>query len=82
MFLLMGRTGPATDIVSGSIIPGGYSLNRQGASADGFASLHWGGCQFLFCDGSARFVKETMAQPIFRAMATCAGGEVIGSDAY
>ncbi len=81
MFLLMGRTGPSSDIISGSI-PGGYSLNHQGAGADGFASLHPGGCQFLLCDGSVRFMKETLAQQVFRALATRAGGEVIGADQY
>ena len=81
MFLLMGRTGPSSDILSGSI-PGGYSLNRLGAGADGFASPHPGRCQFLLCDGSVRFVKETLAQQVFRALASRAGGEVIGADQY
>ncbi len=81
MFLLMGRTGPSSDILSGGI-PGGYSLNYQGAGADGFASLHPGGCQFLLCDGSVRFMKETLAPQVFRALASRAGGEVIGADQY
>ncbi len=80
MFLLMGRTGPSSDTLSGSI-PGGNSLNHQ-AGADGFASLHPGGCQFLLCDGSVRFIKETVAPPVFQALATRAGDEVIGADQY
>ena len=81
MFLLMGRTGPSSDIVSGSI-PGGNTPNHPGAGADGFASRHPGGCQFLLCDGSVRFVKETLAPQVFQALATRAGGEIIGADQY
>jgi prepilin-type N-terminal cleavage/methylation domain-containing protein len=80
MFLVMGRSGPSSDVVSGST-PGGNSLNRQ-AGADGFASLHPGGCQFLLGDGSVRFLKETVAPPVFRALASRAGGEVVRADAY
>jgi prepilin-type N-terminal cleavage/methylation domain-containing protein/prepilin-type processing-associated H-X9-DG protein len=81
MFLLMGRTGPSSDIVSGSI-PGGNTPNHPGAGADGFWSRHPGGCQFLLCDGSVRFMKETLAPQVFRALASRAGGEVIGADQY
>jgi prepilin-type processing-associated H-X9-DG protein len=42
----------------------------------GFSSLHPGGAQFLMGDGSVRFVSETVALPIYRAMATMNGGEV------
>ena len=81
MFLLMGRTGPSSDIVSGSI-PGGNTPNYPGAGADGFWSRHPGGCEFLLCDGSVRFMKETLAPQVFRALASRAGGEVIGADQY
>ena len=79
MFLLMGRTGPSSDIVSGSI-PGGNTPNHPGAGADGFWSRHPGGCQFLLCDGSVRFMKETLAPQVFRALASRAGGEAVGTD--
>jgi prepilin-type processing-associated H-X9-DG protein len=81
MFLLMGRTGPTSDVVSGSISVGGVP-NAPGAGADGFWSLHPGGCHFLFCDGSVRFLKASVAPPVFQAVASRAGGEVIGADQY
>ena len=53
-----------------------------GAGADGFWSRHPGGCQFLVCDGSVHFVKPTLAPEVFRALASRAGGEVVGADQY
>jgi prepilin-type processing-associated H-X9-DG protein len=79
MFLLMGRTGPSSDIISGSI-PGGNTPNSPGAGADAFWSRHPGGCQFGLCDGSVRFVKETLSPHVFQALGSRAGGEVIGAD--
>jgi len=81
MFLLMGRTGPPSDIVSGSI-PAGNTPNDPGAGADGFWSRHPGGCEFLLCDGSVRFMKATLAPQVFQALASRAGGEAIGADQY
>jgi prepilin-type processing-associated H-X9-DG protein len=59
----------------------------------GFRSSHPGGANFLFCDGSARFIKQTidMGNPnytppigigVYRQLSTRKAGEVISSDAY
>jgi prepilin-type N-terminal cleavage/methylation domain-containing protein/prepilin-type processing-associated H-X9-DG protein len=81
MFLLMGRTGPSSDIISGSV-PGGSTPNSPAAGADDFWSRHPGGCNFAFCDGSVRFIKGTVAPMVFTALASRAGGEIIGGDQY
>ncbi len=75
--MVLGHTGPS---------PGGQQYvdvpNFKGAGADDFWSLHPGGCNFLFCDGSVRFIKETVNPKVFSVLSTRAGGEVVSSDSY
>lgn len=44
----------------------------------GFRSRHVGGIQIALCDGSVRFVSENIDGGNYRALASWAGGEVIG----
>src|SRR5262249_43919941 len=48
----------------------------------GFRSLHPGGANFAMADGSVKFIKNSISQPIYRALGTRAGGEIIGADQY
>jgi len=45
-------------------------------------SRHPGGVNSLFCDGSVRFIKNSISLPTWRALSTTKGGEVISSDSY
>ncbi len=44
-------------------------------------SNHPGGVSVLFCDGHVRFVKDSVAKPVWRAVATRNGGEAVSADA-
>jgi prepilin-type N-terminal cleavage/methylation domain-containing protein/prepilin-type processing-associated H-X9-DG protein len=52
------------------------------AHGDQYWSLHPGGANFLFIDGSVRFVKELVGFTIFQALATRQGGEILSADAF
>jgi prepilin-type N-terminal cleavage/methylation domain-containing protein/prepilin-type processing-associated H-X9-DG protein len=45
-------------------------------------SRHPGGVNVAFCDGSVKFIKDTIALPTWWALGTRAGGEVISDGAY
>ena len=46
------------------------------------SSLHPGGVNTLAMDGSVKFIKSTVAIPVWYALATPDGGEVVSSDSY
>jgi len=56
--------------------------NFPQAGADDFWSRHSNGCNFLFCDGSIHFLKQSINPKVFSALSTRKGNEVIGSDQY
>jgi hypothetical protein len=43
-------------------------------------SLHTGGVQVGLCDGSIRFVSNTVDLVVWRSVGSRAGGEVVGGD--
>jgi prepilin-type N-terminal cleavage/methylation domain-containing protein/prepilin-type processing-associated H-X9-DG protein len=45
-------------------------------------SLHPGGVNALMCDGSVKFVKETISRPTWWALGSRAKGEIISADSY
>jgi prepilin-type N-terminal cleavage/methylation domain-containing protein/prepilin-type processing-associated H-X9-DG protein len=62
-------------------------FNCSGCGADygqyvNTSSNHPGGANMAMCDGSARFVKNSVAMNTWWALGTKAGGEVFSSDSY
>jgi prepilin-type N-terminal cleavage/methylation domain-containing protein/prepilin-type processing-associated H-X9-DG protein len=58
------------------------SLNAFDTAPDDFWGPHPGGVNFLFGDGSVKFVKQTIALNIYRALCSRNLGEIISSNAY
>jgi prepilin-type N-terminal cleavage/methylation domain-containing protein/prepilin-type processing-associated H-X9-DG protein len=59
-----------------------FTTNDEYPRVNAFGSLHPGGANFAMVDGSVRFLKSSIAQPIYHALGTRAGGEVTSADAY
>jgi prepilin-type N-terminal cleavage/methylation domain-containing protein/prepilin-type processing-associated H-X9-DG protein len=61
---------------------GPRTINNPEAHVEDYWSRHPGGANFLFGDGSVRFLKSTINPVPWRALATRSFGEVISSDSY
>ncbi len=69
----MAVTGPVSESVPDNVdLP-----NARGSGPNVFWGMHRGGCQFVYCDGSVHFLKETIAPSVFSALASRAGGETV-----
>jgi prepilin-type N-terminal cleavage/methylation domain-containing protein/prepilin-type processing-associated H-X9-DG protein len=55
---------------------------RFSSSAKGFKSRHPGGANFLFADGSVKFLKVSISMGTYCALGSRNGGEVISADSY
>jgi len=54
----------------------------QNAGEFGFRSQHPGGANFLFGDGSVKFIKQTINLQNYQALGTRSQSEVVSSDSY
>jgi prepilin-type N-terminal cleavage/methylation domain-containing protein len=68
--LVLGHCGP--HLPNDSIV----------TDADAMSSGHIGGVQFVFGDGSVRMIYNTIPQPVYDALATRAGGEVVDGSIF
>jgi len=61
--------------------PVGNCGNPYGVTdADSWSSQHQGGAQFVLCDGSVRFLAETISDGTFADLCNRADGDSLGSD--
>ncbi len=74
-----GEAGVFTVGHTGTAIEGQTPNNGLGY-VDDFSSLHPGGVNFLFADGSVHFISNNIDPVIWVALGTRAGGEVVGAD--
>jgi prepilin-type processing-associated H-X9-DG protein len=91
--MLAGEAMPNTSIwnawsesnssVATTSIPLNQKVNLDRADhgySYGFRSQHSSGMNSAFCDGSVRFIKDSINQTIFRAISTRALGEMVSSE--
>jgi prepilin-type processing-associated H-X9-DG protein len=45
-------------------------------------SYHPGGVNVAFCDGSVKFIKDSINMTTWRGLGSRSGGEVISADSY
>ncbi len=66
--LILGHTGTAIE---------GQLPNNTTGHADDFTSRHAGGVNFLFADGSVKFISNNIDANVWVALGTRAGGETV-----
>ncbi len=62
-----------------TIVPLDHPSNWINNGCFGFRSAHSGGVNFVFCDGSVRFIRDTISHRTFMALGSRARGEVFGN---
>jgi prepilin-type processing-associated H-X9-DG protein len=79
----VGLAYPRVENASGMVLGhagGRYGPGDPNSEVNQFYSHHPGGVNFLFADGHVSFLKTSLANVTFRALATRAGGETISGD--
>jgi prepilin-type processing-associated H-X9-DG protein len=84
-----GPFGPTLGVPSCSMVlapvgildPPRTPNNGKGHPED-FSSWHSGGVNFLYADGTVRWVKDTISQRVFLSLATIKGGEFFSMEEY
>jgi prepilin-type N-terminal cleavage/methylation domain-containing protein/prepilin-type processing-associated H-X9-DG protein len=71
-----GNASPSAKNVYNSInLPTGKYNNADNFNDVSFGSQHPGGCMFAMADGSVMFVQQSINMDVYKATASCDGGE-------
>jgi prepilin-type N-terminal cleavage/methylation domain-containing protein/prepilin-type processing-associated H-X9-DG protein len=76
------KENPADDHGHTTLFQAAYTITSPQFDDRNVMSFHTGGTNYLFADGSVKFIKTSIAVSIYRSLGSRAGGEVISADAY
>jgi prepilin-type N-terminal cleavage/methylation domain-containing protein/prepilin-type processing-associated H-X9-DG protein len=76
------KQNPADDHGHTALFQSAYLINNPKFDDENSMSYHDGGSNYLFGDGSVKFLKLTINLNVYRAVGTRAGGEVVGVDQF
>jgi prepilin-type N-terminal cleavage/methylation domain-containing protein/prepilin-type processing-associated H-X9-DG protein len=76
------KENPADDHAHTTLFQAAYTINSPYFDDRNVMSFHVGGTNYLFGDGSVKFIKTSIAVGVYQALGSRAGGEVISADAY
>ena len=76
------KEDPVDDHGHTTLFQSAYLINNPNFDDRNSMSYHSGGSNYLFGDGSVRFLKLSINLNIYQALGTRAGGEVVGSDQF
>lgn len=76
--IMVADSAEPVPYLQGSETMSGLSEEPYINGPDGFGSPHHGGMHVLLADGSVRFVSESIEPTVVEALATKAGGEIVG----
>ena len=77
LFSIPGSSTPCNTGVTNNLATPSYAMVYLAAR-----SFHPGGITVGFCDGSVKFIKNTINPLTYQAISTTKGGEVVSSDSY
>ena len=71
---------PITNNNTSPGVPGTTAAQTAQQNRASFSSFHTGGVHAVFCDGSVKFINETVDQQVQRALGTRSGREIVSSE--
>ena len=76
------KQNPADDHAHTTLFQSAYLINSPNFDDRSAMSYHSGGLNFLFGDGSVKFIKISINLSVYQSLGTRAGGEVLSADSY
>jgi prepilin-type N-terminal cleavage/methylation domain-containing protein/prepilin-type processing-associated H-X9-DG protein len=73
---------PADDHGHTALFQSAYTITSPFFDDRNVMSFHPGGSNYLFCDGSVKFITTSISVPVYQALGSRARGEVIGADQF